>query len=123
MSDRQDGDKQILARIDGALKKYDTPGLTVLNPKLDVWECNGMVNGYDGQCFPVTLGDTKIGLKCMSEACGSISKGELEIIVLVMSKFILRLPPRVWEHGAHRNGENARCGLRHCLWNLRNHPF
>ena len=122
MSDRQDGDKQILARIDGALKKYDTPGLPVLNPKLDVWECNGMVC-YDGQCFPVTLGDTKIGLKCMSEACGSISKGELEIIVLVMSKFILRLPSRVWEHGAHRNGENARCGLRHCLWNLRNHPF
>ena len=34
MSDRQDGDKQILARIDGALKKYDTPGLPVLNPKL-----------------------------------------------------------------------------------------
>ena len=29
MSDRQDGDKQILARIDGALKKYDTPGLPV----------------------------------------------------------------------------------------------
>ena len=83
MSDRQDGDKQILARIDGALKKYDTPGLPVLNPKLDVWECNG----YDGQCFPVTLVDTKIGLKCMSEACGSISKGELEIIVLVI-KFI-----------------------------------
>jgi len=76
MSDRQDGDKQILARIDGALKKYDTPGLPVLNPKLDVWECNGMVC-YDGQCFPVTLGDTKIGFKCMSEACGSISKGTI----------------------------------------------
>merc|ERR1711954_201715 len=46
-------DKQILARIDGALKKYDTPGLIVLNPKIDVWKCNGMVNGCDGQCFPV----------------------------------------------------------------------